>query len=457
MSEKPRWRLRRERVRREWGYGTALERIAATAHTRGIPPELLDLDESQLKRWENGKTTPRKLSIWLLSETYALPPEQLDLPPLPFRFSPPAVEPTLPRVTVRYADASERLVSSHDGESDERDVKRRQFLVAAAAFLADGAFGEQLALDLADTAAMTPAPSTAVDAATIRDTTRAFRDLDNRLGGGSGLAMVTDYLDRTVQPLLRETHDATAGRGLFSASAELAQLAGWMAYDTQAHDVARRYLDRALQYAIAAADVAFSAELLAGMSHQAIHLGQLEDALELALAAQASAARAQLPALQTESFVMEAHSHALSGDAKACARAIHRAEQVFDRAGSTPEPEWLRYFDEAYLAAKLAHCFRDLGQWHHAEHFARAALAMNAGLARTRTFNTAILATTYVSHDRDQAYAVGVEAITLASRLQSGRSVQYIRDLEARLTGRYPHDPVVAGFGERVRATFGTA
>ena len=72
-------------------------------------------------------------------------------------------------------------------------------------------------------------------------------------------------------------------------------------------------------------------------------------------------------------------------------------------------------------------------------------------------FNTTILATTYVSHDRDQACAVGVEAITLASRIQSGRSVQYIRDLESRLTGRYTRDPVVASFGDRVHAAFGTA
>ena len=457
MSDQPRWRLRRARVQRAWGYGQAVEQIARTAATKGIPPELLDLDESQLKRWENGKTTPRKLSIWLLAETYGLPPKQLDLPPLDVPVSSPASSPTVQpaaSTAVPCADAPNRLDSAGP---DERDVKRRQFLTAAAALVAEGALGDQLTLNLADTPAVTPAPTVPVDALSIRDTTRAFRDLDNRLGGGSGLVMVTDYLDRTVQPLLRQTHDTTAGRELFSASAELAQLAGWMAYDSQQHDIARRYLERALQYATAAGDLAYCAELLAGMSHQAIHLGQLREALDLALAAQGSAARVELPALQAESFVMEAHSHACSGNAKACARAIHHAEHVFDRAGSVPEPEWLRYFDGAYLAAKLAHCFRDLGQWHHAEHFAHNALAMNASLVRAKTFNTALLATTYVSHDRDQACAVGMEAISLASRLQSGRSVQYIRDIETRLTTRYARDPVVAGFSERVYAAFATA
>ena len=50
-----------------------------------------------------------------------------------------------------------------------------------------------------------------------------------------------------------------------------------------------------------------------------------------------------------------------------------------------------------------------------------------------------------------------MEAISLASRLQSGRSVQYIRDLEIRLTTRYTRDPLVAGFSERLHAAFATA
>jgi hypothetical protein len=82
---------------------------------------------------------------------------------------------------------------------------------------------------------------------------------------------------------------------------------------------------------------------------------------------------------------------------------------------------------------------------------------MNDSLARAKTFNTALLATTYVSHDRDQACAVGTDAISLASRLQSGRSVQYIRDLETRLTRRYPGDRVVVDFSERVQAAFSAA
>jgi tetratricopeptide (TPR) repeat protein len=47
-----------------------------------IPAELLGVDVRQLQRWESGETTPRPLSIWLMSRTYGLRPEDLDLPPL---------------------------------------------------------------------------------------------------------------------------------------------------------------------------------------------------------------------------------------------------------------------------------------------------------------------------------------------------------------------------------------
>jgi tetratricopeptide (TPR) repeat protein len=81
--------LRRARKDRGWGLETAVDR----AHRKlaeyrspvtgdAIPAELLGLDVRQLQRWENGETTPRPLSVWLLSRTYGRPPGDLDLPSL---------------------------------------------------------------------------------------------------------------------------------------------------------------------------------------------------------------------------------------------------------------------------------------------------------------------------------------------------------------------------------------
>lgn len=81
--------LRRARKDRGWGLDRAVEQAhrklaeyRSTVSGDAIPAELLGLDARQLLRWENGETTPRPLSVWLMSRTYGRPPEDLDLPPL---------------------------------------------------------------------------------------------------------------------------------------------------------------------------------------------------------------------------------------------------------------------------------------------------------------------------------------------------------------------------------------
>jgi hypothetical protein len=68
---------------------------------------------------------------------------------------------------------------------------------------------------------------------------------------------------------------------------------------------------------------------------------------------------------------MEAHGQAARNDAHACGTALARAERTFDRATREDDPAWLAYFDEAYLAARMAQCFRDLGEAAHATRYAR--------------------------------------------------------------------------------------
>lgn len=68
------------------------------------------------------------------------------------------------------------------------------------------------------------------DAEAVRSMTAAFRDLDNRVGGGRLRRTVVQYLHAEVPPLLRGSYTEQTGRQLFAAAAELTKLAGWMAY-----------------------------------------------------------------------------------------------------------------------------------------------------------------------------------------------------------------------------------
>lgn len=264
----------------------------------------------------------------------------------------------------------------------------------------------------------------------IREATAAFRVLDNRLGGRIRRSVV-EYLHVDVVPLLQQARcTEQVRRDLFSAAAELAQLAGWQAYDLELHSLAQRYFVQALAMASHAGDAGLAGEILAAMSHQAVYLSQPDNALDLAQAAQAAARRAGLGVLLTECLVQEAHALAArpSPDPRACSAALSRAETVFARAARNGLPGWLSYFDEAYLAAKIAHCFRVLGHGEQTRRYAQASLEMDQRYVRGKTFNLVIPATGQaMTGDLDQACRTGREAVDLATGLGSARVLNYLR------------------------------
>jgi hypothetical protein len=274
------------------------------------------------------------------------------------------------------------------GDAVEGDVERRRFLHQSA-----------LALSASSTAALqwlvTPLPGAparsgrrqvgSADVETVQSVVQSYRELDNRLGGGRVRSAVVQYLDTEVTPLLTDgRYSEATGRKLAEAGAELAQLAGWMAYDCGLHGHAQRYLTLALSFAYHAGSAGLGGEILAAQAHQAVYLARPAEAIDLARAAQATARRAGLPTLLAECYVMEAHGHAASNDARACARALSNAEATFGQAVRGDDPVWLRYFDEAYLAARMAHCFRALGEPRHAERYARRSLNMDGRFVRAR-------------------------------------------------------------------------
>lgn len=295
------------------------------------------------------------------------------------------------------------------------------------------------------------------DIDTIREMTSTYRRLDNQYGGGHARATVARYLHQEVTPLLTDgRYNPTLGRKLLSAAAEMMQLAGWQAYDMAEHGAAQRYLILALDLAGAAEDTGLGAEILAAMSHQATYLGHVATGVDLARAARQTARRAALPVLAAEALVMEAHAHAAAKDEQACAAALHQAEQTLDRADRSSDPQWLGYFDEAYLSAKFGHCFLALGKLVQAERFAARSLRMDERYVRGKAFNLALLANVQVQRgDPDRACAIGAEALALTAQLRSARAARYVRNLQAHL-GPHRRRPAVRHFVGRVDSILGT-
>ncbi|MEV4235399.1 MULTISPECIES: hypothetical protein [unclassified Nocardia] len=278
----------------------------------------------------------------------------------------------------------------------------------------------------------------------------AFRDLDNKVGGGKVRPTIVQYLHSSVAPLLRGNYAEQIGRQLFATTAELTKLAGWAAYDQEEHGLAQRYLIQALRLARAAGDPGLGAEILAAMSHQATYVGRPGDAVDLARAAQISARSAGLAALESECHMVEAHGHAARLDDSMCTASITAAERTFAKAESSDRPAWLAYFDSAYMSAKIAHCFRELGDNARTARFAEQSLDMSHGYLRGRAFNLALLASARASEDPLEAVRIGHQALDIAAGLSSRRSYAYLGDLRQRLS---PHAamPDVEDFRQQVR------
>jgi transcriptional regulator with XRE-family HTH domain len=293
-------------------------------------------------------------------------------------------------------------------------------------------------------------PETAGDAEVqmVQEMTQTFRRLDNRHGGGHGhmQATVHAYLHSVVEPLLKNKRStAKIGTHLFTATADLYQLAGWMAYDTGHTGSGRQYLRDALRLANEAHNHAFAAEILAGMSHQAAFHGATGAALDLALAARQTSKREGLSILNAEAAVMEAHALALRGNRQESVRALHDAELSFAAGDHEQRPEWLAYFDEAYLAAKFAHTFLAMGQPREAEVFARRSLEMSAGYERGRLFNTALLASTLAAQRQvEEACETAASALAMTKTVRSTRTMGYLADVHTRLRPFEPHAAVTA-------------
>ncbi|MBF8193158.1 hypothetical protein ITP53_47325 [Nonomuraea sp. K274] len=447
MEREPNRLLQQLIAEADFSHKGLARRLNDLGAARGTPG--LKYDHSSVLRWIGGQR-PRDPVPSLLAEIFALrlgrPVTSEDLG-MPANITPLDLG---QEFTHRWQEGVATVTALW-----RADVERRRFLIDSTFAIGAGSVGAIRWL----TSPFEGHPSGRgarrvgrADIAAIQEVTRSFGELDNRFGSGRVRSSVVRYLDTAVSPLLKDgSYDASTGKQLATAAAELTRLAGWMAYDMEQHGLAQRYLLQALRLARGADDHTLGSEILAGMAHQAIYIGQHGHALDLARAAQLSARRAGVRTLLASAHVLEAHAHAGLGDPRSCGAALHRSESAFDTRRPAEEPKWLSYFDEAYLSAKFAHCFRDLGEGERAVRQARRSLDMDSRYVRGRMFNLSLLAAGLVQcGELEEACSTAAGALALAGDLQSARSRSYAADLRRRLEP-YKNERPVRVLRERTR------
>jgi transcriptional regulator with XRE-family HTH domain len=248
-----------------------------------------------------------------------------------------------------------------------------------------------------------------------------LKDIDNSLGGGAALPMAVSYLRHEVPPLLSGKYDEPTGRALTIAVAEVALDVGWMAYDAGNQPEARRQMLYALRLAGLAGDRLFGGRVACAMSHQALHLGNVSEAMDLAEAARTNAKGLAGPTAMAMFDAMLACTAAAADNQAHCYQAIRAAERAIERARpGADEPAWLD-FDNGGVAGHAARAMCALGRAVEAEQFAAYAIDnCRPDHTRTRAQRTALLARSLLqAHEWDGAAAAGEKVVDVAWTLDS--------------------------------------
>jgi hypothetical protein len=303
----------------------------------------------------------------------------------------------------------------------------------------------------------------------LEETTRLFRSWDAQCGGGLRRMAVVGQLHEVTE-LLRDNYAPALSERLFRTAAELALLAGWMAYDIGMQPSAQRYFVLALHAAREAGDTPLGAHVLATMSRQMIHINRAQDALELVHLAQYGSHGTTTPRVQSLLAAMEARAYANLGDSDNCRRAVAAAEDLFpgdegDRAAAG-DPSWIGFFTEAELYGENGHSFRDLSYRYPqlteqaAKNIDRAVELLSAddSYLRSRALNVVGMATVRLQQREPEAAVAHLYGgAELVRRLRSKRVEDRLRTTAGNLFARYPDVRSVREAHERTLAALPAA
>ncbi|WP_133906928.1 hypothetical protein [Actinophytocola oryzae] len=169
--------------------------------------------------------------------------------------------------------------------------------------------------------------------------------------GAAGAEFVADQFHSVARLLRVGSYTPATGQRLAAALAQLAQTTGFMDYDALRDGRAQRWYLTGLHAAHAAHDRPLTASILALMSNQAITLGQITDALQLAPASQEAAAHAPAP-VRALIAARASLAHAAAGDLTSFRHARDATLTHLDHlTAGEPAPRWAAYVSPTELDA----------------------------------------------------------------------------------------------------------
>jgi hypothetical protein len=293
-----------------------------------------------------------------------------------------------------------------------------------------------------------------------------FRRWDASGVGGLRRKAVVGQLN-AVAETLHESRSPAASRRLFHITAELAQLAGWMAYDEGLPGVAQRYYLLGLSACQEARSPVLGAKILGDMTQLSTAHRHYEDSLDLTRTALYILPRHDSALVRAEILGLESRAQAHLGNQAAAVRAVDAVDacvDVWQEAQGDVAPDWLHYMNQAEVDCLAANAYTELALCAddavhaiaHAERAERHALSARAsraqGYDRSRILDEIRLAKVRLAqHDLDESVTVAETAVELAAPTSSAVVCDWLLRFHGELTARYPRNAHVVPFSEHLR------
>lgn len=344
-----------------------------------------------------------------------------------------------------------------DTESDDL-IDRAAFLRGVAAVAFSAALGQPLQpwLGVEKSRSVRQTRIGDADVAAIERITTHFAQWDMSRGGALSVDAAMGQLNWASTLLDQASFTGhEVWLRMCAAVANLAEVAGWSAYDAGLHAEARRALALGVHAAAEAEDWPLRAFILSDLARQSITLDQPHQALDLLNLAHYGAQDTATPATRAMLHVVTARAHAWIGDSQGCLRHVGIAEDTY--ASPAPaDPPWTAH----YIPAQL-HGDSGCAVYDAATHDARLRpdaidrlthAAHGYGSDWPRSSALCIARASALNFDRgepEQAATLGHAFADLAAGIASSR-LAVDRTLILTRAAGYRHDSHVAALAERL-------
>lgn len=270
----------------------------------------------------------------------------------------------------------------------------------------------------------------------------AMRTLDYRYGGGACRDAVAAQVVWAQQLLHCEAAESTK-RMLYTALADLHNLAAWTSFDVGMYSKARSHFGRALEMAHEAGDHSLAANVLYRTGKLHLHLGNATSdpsmfkvALKFFQLGQLTAQDSGCSRTVAVLCANEGLAYAHLGDRRQMIRSLGRAEDELARSQTDEAQAWVRFFGEADLHSSIGIAHTGLpepdttDQETGIRHLHHALALRDQDMTRSTCFERTALATAHLRNgSTDLGLHLGKQAVTEAATVRSVRTIDRLAPL----------------------------